>query len=259
MYQKACGDVRYAHAVAYISTHLICAVRDTDLSRLHHPVLPCGAQEVLDRICGGRMDDGEASRGAEAFFEYMSYRHLIPHKNLAHSGIPELVLRIPQSLEAHFGKIYLICQAHIELGHVPDDEPPLFKRVSDYKSLQKLFGDDVAGFFRERDLCPTAMSKTFMQAVSIEAGQHGGAIGPQNAVLFALSIAGWARSHKGSASSFSETTLRYLRDGALGLLSADMVERELFERLTTRFPMRTIIFVTHSKQLAGMCQNIIRL
>lgn len=49
-----------------------------------------------------------------------------------------------------------------------------------------------------------------------------------------------------------------LFDEVSSALDAD-TERELFERLTTRFPMKTMIFVTHSKQLVGMCQNLIRL
>ena len=36
-------------------------------------------------------------------------------------------------------------------------------------------------------------------------------------------------------------------------------ERELFKRLTARYPKRTMIFVTHSKNIARMCQYQIKL
>ncbi len=228
MYIKACDNAEYAFAVSYICIHLVCAVRDTDIFRFPHPELPFGAEETLERIRNGSLGDEEAASAARSVMNYLKSLHMKPNKTRSHTGVPDVTIHIPQSLEAHFGRLLLICKAHLVLEGKPEGTP-LFKRVTSYRKLKELFEEEVYTLFKDHDCSPVSFTKSHMQALSAMAAASSLPSHTGSAII-TLTIAGLARSHKADASSFSVATLSYLKDCALGVLAPDMVALELFER-----------------------------
>ncbi len=228
MYQAACDNREYANAVLYICLHLICAVRDTDLMEIPRPDLPYDARQTLEKIREGTLGDQEAAHASHSLMNLFSYSWEKPDKTASHTGIPDIVLQIPQSLEGHFGMLLLICTAHILIRGEPETTP-VVRPVTGYRKLKGLFEEEIYTLFRDQGCSPLAFTKSHLQALSAVAAGSGYSTNT-SAALLRISIAGWARSHKKGVRDFSVATLAYLEDCALGVLTPDMVARELFER-----------------------------
>ncbi len=131
---RACGNREYADPMAYDCIHMLLPVRDTDLSRFPHPALPYGPAETLGRIRSGLLGDGEAAQEAYAYAAALKSLHVKPLKTRSHTGVSDIALHIPPSLAAPFGKLLLICEAHLLLNGEPQGAP-LFRRVTGRKDL----------------------------------------------------------------------------------------------------------------------------
>ena len=60
MYAEAAESKDYADTWLYLSIHFLCAMRDTDIIRIPHPILPFSPEEVLEQLKAGKMTDADA-------------------------------------------------------------------------------------------------------------------------------------------------------------------------------------------------------
>lgn len=227
MILHACEDAAYADTFLFFSIHLVCSLRNPEIDRL-----PClyiaDPEKALRSIRDGSFTDAMAVEALHSIMDHLGQIAPVPNKTRKASGVPSVYLYIPQSLEAHFGRLFVICSAHRLIDRRTDDGFLSMRRTS-YWQIRKLMGEEVAAPFLERDPSPTAFSKSFMQGLALLAGTEGEKSGPERLMLGYL-LAARARSHKGGYGSFSASTATYLKDNALTGLGPSMVARELFER-----------------------------
>ena len=221
--EKACESETAAHAWAYLCTHLVCALRDTDLVRLPHPKLPCLPTEFLANVTNGTVLPETCSQALKSMMSRLGYLHMKPHKVQNHQNIEDIFFSIPQSLEAHFGLVFLICEAHFQINHAGEDGP-LFRKVTAYNRIRSCLGEKVGALFLERDASPIALAKSFLQLVELEGAGHG------IKALHGYMLASMARSHKGGPDGFAVTTAAYLRDFGLGIISPETTAKAMFDR-----------------------------
>ena len=225
--QRACDSEASAHAWLYLSIHLVSALRDTDLARLMHPVLPDPPAQVLQKIKSGAYEDTVYAAAVHSIMKRLGYIHMTPNKTRHHQAVPELVLIIPQSLEPHFGRLFMACEAHLKLSGRPGDGP-LFNKVTAYSRITSSLGENIGSLFKERDASPIALARSYMQC--LEAAGAGSSAEKGLTAVHGYMLASMARSHKGGPAGFAETTAVYLKDFGLGLISPEQTAREMFDR-----------------------------
>jgi hypothetical protein len=226
--EKACSSQASAHAWAYLSLHLISALRDTDLARLPHPVLPGTPEEVLRGIREGSYHDDVYTEAIRSVRGHLDYIPLTPNKMKGHANVPDVFLVISPSLEPHFGRLFLLCEAHRLLAENCEDKP-LLRPVRSYAALRKSLGEEVGALFLERDASPVGLAKSFLQCADWHAGS---AQDKGTTLLKGYMLAERARSHKAGREGFSRTTMLYLQDGGLGVSDPASILRMMFERGT---------------------------
>ena len=229
VYERACASPEYANAAAYIGLHLVCAARDTDLARLPRPELPASPAGVLGAVSGGTFTDREACAVLYSMMNRLDYFQLKPNKTAAYTGVDDVIIRPPHSLEPHFGRLLAVCAAHLAQSGTDDPDAPLVRNPGGYWTLRTLGDAELAEEFRERDPSPTAFSKSHMQLLSIHCA--GGELrdGVRRYFLEVL-FPQMARSHKGGRASYSASTQAYLKDNALAGLPHEVVASVMFER-----------------------------
>lgn len=225
--QRACSNETSAHAWLYLSIHLVSALRDTDLDRLMHPVLPDPPDQVLQKIKAGAYEDAVYAAAVHSTMKRLGYIHMTPNKTKRHHAVPEIVLIIPQSLEPHFGRLFMACEAHLELSGRPVDSP-LFGKITAYSRITSSLGENIGSLFKERDASPLALARSYMQC--LEAAGAGSSADKSLTAVHGYMLASMARSHKGGPAGFAETTAAYLKDFGLGLISPEQTAREMFDR-----------------------------
>jgi len=159
----------------------------------------------------------------KAMMSRLGYLHMKPHKVQNHQNIEDIFLSIPQSLEGHFGLVFLICEAHFQINRAGEDGP-LFRKVTAYSQIRSCLGENVGALFLERDASPVALAKSFLQLVELEGAGNG--IKALNGYM----LASLARSHKGGPDGFAITTAAYLRDFGLGIVSPETTAKAMFDR-----------------------------
>ena len=227
--EKACRSRTAAHAWTYLCIHMVSALRDTDLERIPHPVLPCPPDEFLAEAANGSVASDTCSKALKLMMERLGYLHMKPHKVMAHRNIEDVFLSIPQSMEHHFGLLFLICEAHFQTSSgSAGDDGPLFRRVSSYSRIRACLGENIGALFLERDASPIALAKSYLQLVELEGARTGA--GQRLSAVNGYMLASMARSHKGGPEGFAVTTAAYLRDFGLGIISPEATVRAMFDR-----------------------------
>lgn len=261
MLVKACLERRYADTLLYICIHLLCSLRDTDIERLPRPQVS-SPKDILASIQKGTLTDEEAVEAIRSIMDHLYRINPVPNKTSDSEMVDSLYLFIPPSVEAYMGKLFLICEAHL-LASETEEDVFLSARATGYWDLLEMMGPEAAEPFLERDICPTAFSKSFMQGLALMATQEGEGSSLERAML-AYQMAARARSHKGGFGSFAETTTIYLRDNSLTGLNASMIACELFERgilsnipsmllsLVSQGTFETIPFTQQTKLIQGL-------
>lgn len=259
--RRACESETSAHAWTYLSIHLVSALRDTDLTRLTHPALPDAPEKVLLKIRAGAYSDEVYAAAVHSTMKKLGYVHMAPSKTSRYQGVPELVLAIPQSLEKHFGMLFMLCEAHLRLSGRPLDSP-LFKKVTDYGRLRACLGGTIGSIFRERNASPLALARSYLQC--LEAAGASSSANKSLAAVHGYMLASMARSHKSGPQGFAETTAVYLKDFGLGIISPRQTARELFDRgILSCLPSMLLDLVTDGaykrldfSQQAGMLKEL---
>ena len=211
---KACSCKTSAYAWAYLSIRCVCALRDTDLLRFPHPSLPGSPEKVLENIQHGIYTTEVYVAAVEQIKNYMEVIPMKPNKTKEHPYVPDACLAIPYDLLAHFGVVFLICEAHNQLEGLQD--APLFRPVKTYEQIKRYLGEATGELFRERNASAIAFSKTFLQILEF----YGNTSSPDPGFVFMLGyrLASRARAHvTGGRHDFASTTIVYLRNGIMSL------------------------------------------
>ncbi len=227
MFLIACDYPDFARAWLYFTTHMLCSLRDTDLIRLLRPTVN-DPDAVLYAVSTDTLTDEEAVKALDESLAYLRLHYRPPHKVRATANVPDLSFTIPPDLAPLYGRLCLVCESHRQKEGLPEDAA-LILDLKDYWSIRKVMGPALAKPFRERNACPTAFSKSFMQGIAIVAKEVGGGTPSDNAAL-GYKIASLARSHKGSYGSFPRTTETYLKDNALCGLTGARTVYEMLDR-----------------------------
>lgn len=228
MYQKAAQSKDYTDAWLYMSLHFICSLRLTDLERIYHPDLPYSPEIVLQNIGSGTFSDYDARMVILSITKRMCLLPFTPNKTKKSSGIPFVKFSVPSSCEVHFGKLFALAEAHYQLSNT-DTSLPLIRKISDYRRINRIMGEEIGSLFLESDFRSRSATKSYLQSIFMIAdnmeGEHLDAPRVKGYIIAAL-----ARSHKGSYAEFASTTFEYLKDAKFSGLTPEFVAFELLER-----------------------------
>ena len=245
MYINAAESKNYTDTWLFLSLHFICALRNSDLLRIHRPKLTMSPEQVLEKIRGSCFLDEDARLTLYSITWRLSVLLLIPNKTSKHSGISSIKFCVPESVEVHIGILLALAEAHRQIERVPDAEP-FIRCISDYNRISKYMGDEIGALFLESNFRSRSANKSYLQSVYMLTDDVLGNDDEFNVKGYIL--AALARSHKGSYGDFAATTAVYLKDAKLSGLSPEFVARELFERGVLSFiPSMLLKMITTGK------------
>lgn len=243
MYQKAAQSKNYVDTWLFISLHFICSLRNTDLTRLPHPVLPLPPNDILFQVEHGQFEPRMARLALQSVIQQIDFMGITPNKTRNVSGVSTIKFSIPVSVEVHIGTLFAVAEAFFQLRGLPPSEP-LIRVISTYEQISRYMGEEIGDLFLESNFQSRAANKSYMQMVYVltdEILENNDEFRVKGYILAAL-----ARSHKGDYGEFAATTSVYLQDAKMSGYSAEFVARELFERGVLSFIPSTLL-----KMLAG--------
>ena len=221
MYIKAAESKKYADIWLYLAFHLVAALRLTDLERIYHPTLSRPPEVVLSEIRSGTFSDADAIRVLES----VNLRMNVLKFNVSKTGRAQARFSVPTDCEIHYGTLLAIAEAHSRLADEQDQ--PLIRRVSEYRTIKRVMGDDIGRLFLERNFSGRSANKSYLQAITRD---DGFANNEDTAVLH-YNIAAHARSHTGGRGAFiSATTSVYLQDGKFSGMNSEDIAYEFLQR-----------------------------
>lgn len=219
-----------ADCFLYLSLHFICALRDSDLLRLPHPILDSDPSKILDSISKGTFSDIEAKNVVNSVLYQLQNLPYTPSKTSRYSDVPDIKFFVPTSCRTIIGIYFAAAEAHAQLKKW-NGSRPLIRVITNPFDLGDAMGDDFYQLFLEENFRSRRANRAYMQAIELFADDNdAGITSPKGYILAAL-----ARSHKGSYGKFAETTEIYLKDAAFSGLTPEFVARELFEREVCSF------------------------
>lgn len=227
MYEAAAKSKNYVDTWLFLSMHFICALRNSDIIRIHHPRLTMAPQDVLRQVSEGTFSPQDARLTLYSITWRLSSLPLKPNKTKQHSGVPYIKLCIPESVEVHMGTLFALAEAHRQIQGIPDEEP-LIRIISDYDRISRYMGDEIGILFLESNFKTRSANKSYLQSIFMLTDEI--LEGEDDFRTKGYILAALARSHKGSYGSFASTTAVYLKDAKFSGLTPEYVAKELFER-----------------------------
>lgn len=228
MYAKAARSRKYTDIWLYITLHLICALRDTDIVRIYRPLLTRTPEDVLVMIENDTFPEAEARETLYSITDKLKYLKLKPHKTENRRAVPYIKFHVPESAEVHIGKLAALAEAHRQVENAPDDEP-LVRCIKTYEEISRTMGDEIGSLFLEGDFRARSANKSYLQSIFMMTDDIEGH-DDNDFFTKGYMLAALARSHTGSYGEFAKTTYTYLKDAKFSGLTPEFVARELFER-----------------------------
>lgn len=200
----------------FVATHFVCGWRGTDIVRIPMPSLPCGGDEMKERLSTGSIDTGTMLDEVEMRVRYAALK---PSKTKRYD-VPELKLSIAESLRKPYGFILAAAASHHE-----NVQPggTFIRRAGNVAELLGFFGSDFASACENKGFSTRRANKSYLQGIESAADSSPGK--PKGYMLAAL-----ARSHKSGYGALPKTTEVYLRDARFSGYSPEFIAREMFER-----------------------------
>lgn len=243
MYVNAAKSKNYVDTWLFLALHFICALRNSDIVRIHHPRLTMEPKEVLNQVIVGSFSDEDARLTLYSITWRLTALPLTPNKTKKNSGITSIKLCVPESAEVHMGTLFAIAEAHRLLKGISDEEP-LIRVIPDYDRITRYMGDEIGALFIESNFKTRSANKSYLQSVFMltdDILENDDEFNTKGYILAAL-----ARSHKGSYGEFANTTSIYLKDAKLSGLTPEFVAMELFERGVLSFiPSMLLKMITY--------------
>lgn len=217
--EKACASETNANLWAFLALHFVSGMRATDIERIPKPEIPCCGRDFRDRLLKGQIDD--ASMFSTDIQLRMKYKSRHPHKTLSYSGIPEIKLFIPVSLEKPMGVILAVAASYHD-----DKEAgmPFIRAGRNISVIRKFLGSPFAEALGWNNFSSRRANKSYLQGIESVAGMDN-ADAPKGYMIAAL-----ARSHKGGIGTLPDVTEVYLKDAAFSGYTPEFIAKEMFER-----------------------------
>ena len=227
MYQKASASKNYTDTWLYLALHLICALRDTDIVRIYHPVLKHTPKEILSMIAQKIFPETEAREVLYSITRQLNFLPLRPNKVKKNRDVTDIKFHVPESAEVHLGTLFALAEAHRLLAGVKDDAP-LIRCIKTYDDIKRNMGEEIGSLFLYDNFRTLSANKSYLQSIFSMADDILGY--EDDFKIRGYMIAALARSHKSSYGDFAKTTFTYLKDAKLNGMTPEFVARELFER-----------------------------
>lgn len=222
MYYKAANSKNYIDTWLFISLHFICALRNSDLVEMPHPILPYEPEKILEDVSNDNFAIEHSLFVLQTFIENIGNRK--PNKTKSHN-VSDIKFFVPKSVEEHIGKLLAIAESWYQLERC---EGPLIKVVTRYKDICTNMGEEIGDLFLDSNFHTRKANKSYMQMIEVLTDSVIGVNEDFNVKGYML--VSLARSHKGSYGKFAQTTIKYLKDQKMTGYSPEFVAKELFER-----------------------------
>lgn len=227
MYFQAAASKNYVDTWLFLALHFLCALRNTDIIRIPHPLLQSQPTELLEKVKTNTFTDAEARHTLYTVIWHLNAIMLTPNKTSDKTGIASIKIHIPESVEVHIGKLFAIAEAHFQLSK-KDASAPLIRVISTYEQINQYMGEEIGELFLYSNFKSRSANKSYMQMIFLltddilELDKEFSVKG--------YTLAALARSHKGSYGDFAKTTTIYLKDAKMNGFTPEFVAREMFER-----------------------------
>lgn len=224
MYEKAANSKDYIDTWLFMSLSFVSVIRSADNIRMPHPKLTLPPETILEQVKNGTFSESDAKATLYSIIYSLAYNPRRPNKTKKYDNIANIKFYISESLETHMGILFAVAESHFIISKCKGN---LIRRITKYERIKRYMGDDIGDLFLFSDFKPIAANKSFMQSMMINSDDI---LGNDSNNTNGYLIASLARSHKGSFSNFSKTTLTYLKDAKANGLTSEFVAKELFER-----------------------------
>lgn len=238
--EKACASAVYANLWAFISMHFVCGLRSTDIIRIPMPDIGMDGVTFRGKIMAGSLKAPEEI--SRDMLIRIRYRPKRPNKTKSGSGIPDVKVFIPTSLEKPVGIILGIAASHCD-GMKPGE---FFLRADRSQShTRNFFGREFMDLLGRKGFASSRANKAYLQGMEMMADTTEGSIR-------GYMIAALARSHKGGLATLPDVTDIYLRDAAFSGYKPEFIAREMFERGIFGFVPHLLLEAYAGNDYAGL-------
>lgn len=216
--EKACESAACANLWAFMAMHFVCGLRSTDIVRIPMPDTGCDGETFRAKAVTGKLEKPEAlARDIQIRIRYRPKR---PNKTLAASGIPDVKVFMPASLEKPIGTILGIAASHC-IGTKPGEA--FLRADRSISRIRSFLGTEFMDILDGKGFASSRANKAYLQGLEMMADSSEGSIK-------GYMIAALARSHKGGLATLPDITDIYLRDAAFSGYKPEFIAREMFER-----------------------------
>ncbi len=159
--------------------------------------------------------DSEAAALAQEWERQLSLTPRPPHKTSRFQNVPDLVVHIPEELQAPIGVILATALLHY------DGKTPLMAGPVGVRQLRDLFGQEAVDLLDGHGFSTRRANKSYLQGIASTVDGE---------PYLAYQLASIARSHKGGYAALAGTTDIYLRDASFAGHAPDYIASQLFQR-----------------------------
>ena len=238
--EKACESAAQANLWVFLAMHFVCGLRSTDIVRIPKPDLGVPGETFREKAVSGTVESPEAvSRDVQIRIRFRPRR---PNKTMASSGISDLKVFIPVSLEKPMGIIL-----GIAASHHPETKPgeSFIRADRSVSRMRRFLGNDFMDILGGKGFASSRANKAYLQGLEMMADSSEGS-------MRGYMIAALARSHKGGLGTLPDVTDIYLRDAAFSGYKPEFIAREMFERGVFGFIPHLLLEVYAGSEYTGL-------
>ena len=243
MYFKAASSKSYIDTWLFISLHFICDLRNSDLEKLPHPIIPYKPEKILEMIREDNFKDEDALKVLYSITYFIKFKADKPNKTKSYN-VPNIKFFVPKSAEVHIGKLFAIAESWYQINK---SNGSLIRVITNYKDINKNMGEEIGDLFLESNFHTRKANKSYMQIIEILTDSVLGM--NEDFHVKGYMLASIARSHKGSYGRFAATTIKYLKDQKMSGYSPEFVAKELFERGVLSYIPKMLLSIITDREI----------
>ena len=243
MYFKAASSKSYIDTWLFISLHFICDLRNSDLEKLPHPIIPYEPEKILEMIREDKFKDEDALKALYSITYFIKFKGDKPNKTRNYN-VPNIKFFVPKSAEIHIGKLFAIAESWYQINK---SNGSLIRVITNYKDINRNMGEEIGDLFLESNFHTRKANKSYMQIIEILTDSVLGM--NEDFHVKGYMLASIARSHKGSYGRFATTTIKYLKDQKMSGYSPEFVAKELFERGVLSYIPKMLLSIITDREI----------
>ena len=243
MYYKAASSKSYIDTWLFISLHFICDLRNSDLEKLPHPIIPYEPEKILEMIKEDKFKDEDALKVLYSITYFIKFKGDKPNKTKNYN-VPNIKFFVPKSAEIHIGKLFAIAESWYQISKSRGN---LIRAITNYKDINRNMGEEIGDLFLESNFHTRKANKSYMQIIEILTDSVLGM--NEDFHVKGYMLASIARSHKGSYGKFATTTIKYLKDQKMSGYSPEFVAKELFERGVLSYIPKMLLSIVTDREI----------